>query len=473
VIPFDNSFAALPPQFFAPQAPEPAPAATLVQFNDELARELGLDPADFDVNILSGAVVPEGATPIATAYAGHQFGGFSPQLGDGRAVLLGEIIGPDGKRRDLQLKGSGRTPFSRGGDGKAVIGPVLREYLVSESMAALGIPTTRALAAVTTGESIRREGLLPGAVLTRVAASHIRVGTFQFHYARRDHKSLQTLLDYTIARHYPAAANAPVPALAFLEQVVARQAELIAQWMLVGFIHGVMNTDNMAVSGETIDYGPCAFMDAYHPETVFSSIDRQGRYAWANQPQIGHWNLAQLGSALLPLIDGDDEAAKDAVKAVLGRFSDLFSAAFHGGFARKLGVEVTDKTLASDLLVFLMEQEIDFTLFFRRLTGFAGDGDTAPLFDLFTNPETLKPWLDRWQQQGVPDVARMRRANPVFIPRNHRMEEMITAAEQGDYGPFRRMLAVFTNPFTEQSGNADLETPPRPEERVQATFCGT
>ncbi len=472
MIRFDNSFAALPPQFHAPQVPAKVPAPKLVKLNEGLARKIGIDPADLTVDVLAGNMVPEGAEPVATAYAGHQFGGFVPQLGDGRAVLLGEVIGPDGVRRDIQLKGAGRTVFSRNGDGRAVIGPVLREYVVSEAMAALGIPTTRALAAVTTGDLVRREGLLPGAVLTRVAESHIRVGTFQFHFARRDTESLKRLLNYTIARHYPAAAEAGNPALAFLEAVMQRQAELVARWMQVGFIHGVMNTDNMSVAGETIDYGPCAFMDSYHPETVFSSIDRQGRYAWGNQPQIAHWNLAQLGSTLLTLVDRDAEKAREAAQAVLDRFPLLFSEAYHKGFARKLGLEAVEKPLVSGLLTAMANNAVDFTLFFRHLGALAEGGSAEPVRALFEQPEAFDEWAKGWLPLG-PDPAVMRAVNPVYIPRNHRMEEMIEAAEKGDYAPFERLLEVLSNPFEARTEFAQYENPPQPDEVVRATFCGT
>ncbi len=472
MIRFDNSFAALPPQFHAPQVPARVPEPELVKLNEGLAREIGIDPADLTVDVLSGNTVPEGAEPVATAYAGHQFGGFVPQLGDGRAVLLGEVVGPDGVRRDIQLKGAGRTVFSRNGDGRAVIGPVLREYVVSEAMAALGIPTTRALAAVTTGDLVRREGLLPGAVLTRVAESHIRVGTFQFHFARRDTESLKRLLDYAIARHYPAAAEAENPALALLEAVMQRQAELVARWMQVGFIHGVMNTDNMSIAGETIDYGPCAFMDSYHPETVFSSIDRQGRYAWGNQPQIAHWNLAQLGSTLLTLVDRDAEKAREAAQAVLDRFPLLFSEAYHKGFAQKLGLETVEKPLVSGLLTDMANNGVDFTLFFRHLATLAEGGSAEPVRALFERPEAFDEWAKHWLALR-PDPAVMRAANPVYIPRNHRMEEMIEAAERGDYAPFERLLEVLSKPFEARDEFAEYENTPKPDEVVQATFCGT
>lgn len=469
-IPFDNTFANLPKRFYAAQNPQPVAAPQLVKLNTELAAELGIDVADLDAEMLSGNRIPEGANPIATAYAGHQFGGFVPQLGDGRAVLLGEVVGLDGARRDIQLKGSGRTMFSRGGDGRAAIGPVIREYVVSEAMHALGIPTTRALAAVTTGESIAREGLVPGAVLTRTAASHIRVGTFQFHYARRDIEALQTLADYVIARHYPEAANAENPILALLENIIQRQASLVAVWMQVGFIHGVMNTDNMAVSGETIDYGPCAFIDGFHPDTVFSSIDRQARYAWGNQPKIAHWNLSQLAQTLLPLIDADQDKGLAAAQTVLDGFDAAFHTAYYSGFGRKIGLQTVLKSehrLIDEMLDILAAETVDFTLFFRRLTT---NPETARA--LFTNTADFDDWVERWETLA-PDVELMRATNPIFIPRNHRLEEVIAAAEIGDYAPFERLIGILAEPFTEQPENAVFENPPNPDEVVQATFCGT
>ena len=461
-ITFDNSYARLPGRFYSEQAPTPVKAPALVAVNRELAREIGVDADALDAQALSGNRILEGAQPIATAYAGHQFGGWNPQLGDGRAVLLGEVVGPDGVRRDIQLKGSGQTMFSRNGDGRALIGAVLREYLVSEAMAAMGIPTTRALGAVTTGEDILREGWQPGAVLTRVAQSHIRVGTFQFFYARRDEEALRLLADHVIARHYPQADGS---VLAMLEGIVKRQAELVAKWMSVGFIHGVMNTDNMAISGETIDYGPCAFMDVFHPDTVFSSIDRQGRYAWNNQPNIAHWNLAQLGQALSPLLDADE------TQAVLDRFPDLFAQAYFDGFGRKIGItaQVEDRPLINALLEMLANNSVDFTLFFRRLS----EGTAGALFE---DPTDFTVWESRWRDRlGDTTTAfnLMRETNPVFIPRNHRIEEIITAANADDFEPFERLHKILSRPFTEQPEHAEYEAPPKPEEIVHATFCGT
>lgn len=464
-IPFDNSFSRLPKRFYSAQEPTPVEAPTLVTLNEPLAAEMGLNIADLDTDMLAGNRIPKGATPIATAYAGHQFGGFVPQLGDGRAVLLGEVIGPDGIRRDLQLKGAGRTMFSRGGDGRAAIGPVLREYIVSEAMHALGIPTTRALGAVITGEYVVREDMLPGAILTRVAASHIRVGTFQFHFARRDVEALQILADHAIARHYPDAANAEVPVLSLLESVVARQAKLVATWMQVGFIHGVMNTDNMAISGETIDYGPCAFMDRFRPDMVFSSIDRQGRYAWGNQPQIAHWNLSEFARTLVPLIDDIP-----ALQAALDTFDGVFNTAYYQGFGRKIGFPELPKfkyQLVDDLLKMLTEEAVDFTMFFRALTQ-----SSASARLLFSNPLAFDAWTTQWCPLK-PDRDIMAKENPIFIPRNHRIEAVINAAENGDFAPFHTLMEILSAPYTHQPKHAAYETPPTPEEQVQATFCGT
>ena len=484
---FDNSYARLPERLFARLPPTPVPAPRLLRLNVPLAEALGLDPvwlaSPAGVAMLAGNVMPEGAEPIAQAYAGHQFGQFVPSLGDGRAILLGEVVTPDGARRDLQLKGSGPTPFSRRGDGRAALGPVLREYIVSEAMAAFGIPTTRALAAVATGDWVFREDALPGAVLTRVAASHLRVGTFQYFAARRDTDALRVLVDHAIARHDPAAAGAANPALALLEGVVARQAALIARWMMVGFIHGVMNTDNCTISGETIDYGPCAFMDAYHPETVFSSIDQQGRYAFGNQPAIAHWNLARLAECLLPLISEDEDKALDLAREALAGFALRFGAAWREGVLRKLGLAEEgegDEALVQDLFDLMAKGEADFTLTFRRLCdAAAGQGDG--LRALFADPAAIDPWLDRWRARLAQEAgdatsraAAMRAVNPAYIPRNHLVEEAIAAATQReDFSPFEELVAVLARPYEEQSGRERFATPPRPEERVLRTFCGT
>ncbi|MFL5022571.1 MAG: protein adenylyltransferase SelO [Microvirga sp.] len=487
--PFDNTYVRLPDRFFARLAPTPVRAANLIRLNRELAIHLGFDPdrlaSPEGIEVLAGNRAPDGAEPIAMAYAGHQFGQFVPQLGDGRAILLGEVVDRDGVRRDIQLKGSGRTPFSRGGDGRAALGPVLREYVVSEAMAALGIPTTRSLAAVLTGETVVRETYLPGAVLTRVASSHVRVGTFQFFAARGDTEGVRLLADYVIARHYPEAANGEQPYRALLEDVIAAQADLIARWLLVGFIHGVMNTDNMSVASETIDYGPCAFMDAYNPATVFSSIDHMGRYAYANQPRIAHWNLARLAETLLPLLSEDqDQAVLQAQEALRG-FAPKFEAAYHGGLRRKLGLfteREEDLALAEDLLRAMAENQADFTLTFRRLCDAAKDptGD-GPVRDLFVDPTAYDGWAARWRerlsqepQHSATRQAAMRAANPAYIPRNHRVEAVIKAAiERDDFAPFEELLTVLSKPYEDQPAFAVYADPPEPHERVQQTFCGT
>ncbi|MEM9762581.1 MAG: YdiU family protein [Pseudomonadota bacterium] len=486
---FENSFARLPERLFARVTPAPAPSPQLMQLNRALAEELGLDPDRLagpeGVEILSGHRVSSGAEPIAMAYAGHQFGNWVPQLGDGRAILLGEVIDREGHRRDIQLKGAGRTPFSRMGDGKAPLGPVLREFIVSEAMAALGIPTTRSLAAVATGAQVYRETVHAGAVLTRVAASHVRIGTFQYFYAREDAEALQALVDHVIARHYPELAPAETPALALLEAVMARQAHLVAQWMGVGFIHGVMNTDNMTISGETIDYGPCAFMDAYSEGQVFSSIDVGGRYAYGNQPQIAHWNLAQLAQALLPLLPGSSERTVAAAQAAIDRFPELFREAWLGVMRRKLGLSGPaegDAAFVADLFAIMEENAADFTLTFRRLSDAAAPAADGPrgAGALFREPEALNAWLLRWRERCAADPmapeerrAAMRAANPVFIPRNHRVEEALSAAEEGDLKPLERLRKVLECPFDDQPEDAELALPPRAEEAVSRTFCGT
>ena len=487
---FDNSYARLPQHFFARLDPTPVAAPRLIRLNAPLAAELGLNAAALDgpqaAAIFAGNAVPGGAEPIALAYAGHQFGHFVPQLGDGRAILLGELVGRDGVRRDLQLKGSGPTPFSRRGDGRAALGPVLREYIVSEAMAALGVPTTRALAAVTTGEEVWRDMPLPGAVLARVAASHIRVGTFQFFAARRDIDALRLLADHAIARHYPDAAAAEHPYRALLAGVIARQAALVARWLLIGFIHGVMNTDNMAVSGETIDYGPCAFMDAYDPATVFSAIDQGGRYAYANQPSIAHWNLVRLAEALLPLLDGDEDAAVEIAKAELAAFAPQFQAAYQDGLRAKLGLHTRhdgDRDLAEDLLARMAANQADFTLTFRRLGDAAADpAADAAVQALFADPGAYDSWAAAWRarlaQEPMDPAARraaMHAVNPAYIPRNHLVEAAIVAAvERQDFAPFEALLAVLARPFDDQPDtNPRFAAPPLPEQRVLRTFCGT
>jgi uncharacterized protein YdiU (UPF0061 family) len=483
-IPFDNTYARLPERFFARLRPAPVAAPRLIRVNRALAESLGIDPAGLEsedgARILSGNLIAEGSAPIAQAYAGHQFGGFSPQLGDGRAILLGEVIGRDGIRRDIQLKGSGPTPFSRRGDGRAALGPVLREYLLSEAMAALGVPTTRALAAVVTGEMVPRDTMVPGAIFTRVAASHIRVGTFQYFAAQGDVEAVRTLADYAIARHYPEAAGAAEPYRAFLDGVVARQADLIALWLLIGFIHGVMNTDNTAISGETIDFGPCAFMDAYDTGAVFSSIDYQGRYAYGNQPNIAVWNLSRLAEAMLSLLGPDEDAAIASAKESLGAFSPRFKAAYDAGLRRKIGLvgdSEADTALTQDLLRMMAENGADFTLTFRSLS----EGDDGATRVLFADASAYDTWADRWrrhlEEKGTePDLRReaMRAVNPAYIPRNHMVERVIQAAvASDDFGPFEALLNVLSRPFDAQPGREIYALPPARNERVLQTFCGT
>ncbi|MGZ3216586.1 protein adenylyltransferase SelO [Paracoccus sp. T5] len=466
MIRFDNSYARMPEGFFARVNPTPVSAPRLLALNGPLADRLGLDrdllASGPGVEMLAGNALPPGAEPIAQAYAGHQFGGFVPQLGDGRAVLLGEVVAPDGARFDLQLKGSGPTPFSRRGDGRAWMGPVLREYAVSEFMAAMDVPTTRALAAVATGDMVWREqGGLPGAVLTRVASSHIRVGTFQYFAVRDRQDALAALTDHVIARHYPDATGA----LDLLDRVVARQAETIAHWMSLGFIHGVMNTDNMAISGETIDYGPCAFMDAYHPATVFSSIDRTGRYAWANQPQIAVWNLAQFATCLIPLM-GEEEAAVEAATASVHRFAPLYQAAWMRRFGAKLGIEgEPHRPLIEALLSLMAQQRGDFTRVFAGLS----DGTAR---DEFTDRAAFDAWARDWQALS-PDQAMMLQANPRRIPRNHRIEAAIESAVAGDMSTFNRLFEAVTHPRDLRDDWADLSHAPLEQEVVHHTFCGT
>jgi uncharacterized protein YdiU (UPF0061 family) len=488
-IPFDNSYARLPERFFARLQPTPVASPRLIKLNVELAKRLGFDPEALaspeGVAYLSGNRVPETAEPLAMAYAGHQFGGFVPQLGDGRALLIGEVVDTHGARFDVQLKGSGPTPFSRRGDGRAAVGPVLREYIVSEAMAALGIPTTRALAAVATGETVWRETPLPGAVLTRVASSHIRIGTFQFFAARGDTEAVQSLAGYVIDRHYPQVKESADPYRALLDAVIARQAELIAQWLLVGFIHGVMNTDNMAVSGETIDYGPCAFMDAYHPAKVFSSIDEMGRYAYGNQPRIAQWNLARLAETLLPLLATDEEAAIKDAQDSLSKFASLFDTAYTAGLRRKLGLlqsRPDDLNLAQDLLQRMAENSADFTLTFRGLCNAAVSEEAdAQVQSLFKEPAAYDAWASLWRKRLADEnvdiderTAVMRRANPALIPRNHLVEEAIAAAvEKDDFQPFEHLIAALSQPFEERPEYAHLALPPRPEQVVHRTFCGT
>jgi uncharacterized protein YdiU (UPF0061 family) len=480
-IPFDNSYARLPDRFHARLDPAPVAEPRLVRVNTVLARELGIDPDELvtadGVAVLAGNRVPPGAEPMALAYAGHQFGHFVPQLGDGRANLLGEVVGRDGVRRDIQLKGSGPTPFSRRGDGRAALGPVLREYLVSEAMAALGVPTTRALAAVTTGQAVWRETMQPGAVLTRVAASHIRVGTFQYFAAQGDADGVRLLADHAIIRHYPDAAAAENPYRAFLDAVIAGQADLVAGWLLIGFIHGVMNTDNCAISGETIDYGPCAFMDAYDPGTVFSSIDHHGRYAYGNQPRIALWNLTRLAECLMPLLGEGEDGAKEALAA----FAPRFQAAYFGGLRRKIGLlteQEGDDSLTQDLLNLMATDGADFTLTFRRLCDAAeGPAGDAAVQVLFKDAATFDAWAARWRirlsEETEPATA-MRAVNPAFIPRNHLVEAALAAAaERSDFQPFEELLGVVTRPYHDDPALGRYALPAGDEERVLQTFCGT
>jgi uncharacterized protein YdiU (UPF0061 family) len=487
--PFQNTYAALPDGFFARVAPTPVAAPRLIKLNRPLAVRLGLDPdrlaSPEGAEILAGKRLPDGADPIAMAYAGHQFGHFVPQLGDGRAILLGEVIDVDGVRRDIQLKGSGPTPFSRRGDGRAALGPVLREYIVSEAMAALGIPTTRSLAAVITGESVIRETALPGAVLTRVASSHIRVGTFQYFAARGDTDGVRRLADHVIARHYPEVANAERPYQALLEGVIERQAELVARWLLVGFIHGVMNTDNTSISGETIDYGPCAFMDHYDPAAVFSSIDEQGRYAYANQPRIALWNLTRLAECLLPLFSDDKDKAIEQAQSILAEFPGKFAAAYQSGLRQKIGLFTErdgDEALVQDLLDAMAKTRADFTLTFRRLSDAADDATRdQDVRALFADPTAYDEWAMRWRQRTSAEpqtpaerAAMMRATNPAVIPRNHRIEAVIQAAVvSDDYAPFEELLTVLSKPYEDQPAFSAYAEPPEPHQRVLQTFCGT
>lgn len=490
-IPFDNTYSTLPDHFYVKQNPAQVPAPGLININEQLAEQLSIHPAWLGsadgIGMLSGNNIPEGAEPLAQAYAGHQFGGFVPQLGDGRAILLGEVVDHNGIRRDIQLKGSGRTPFSRGGDGKSALGPVIREYILSEAMHALGVPTTRALAAVTTGEQvIRDDGPIAGGVFTRVASSHLRVGTFQYFAAQRDTDAIRTLADYAIARHYPeclCTSDQPAssaPYLGFLKAVMHKQAELVAQWMSLGFIHGVMNTDNTTISGETIDYGPCAFMDTFHPDCVFSSIDVNGRYAWGNQPSIAYWNLTRLAETLLPLFDSDRETAISMAESKLDQFSDYFSAQYMSRFRAKFGLaDNAPDSILQDGLSLIANQQVDFTLFFRHLTRIAVDGPsrdvTNQISSLFNDPDTFDVWYQDWlpHLDRSNHLATMKAANPILIPRNHRVEQAIQSAYAGDYAPFERLSQALSRPYEEPSEFADLENPPTPDEVVHATFCGT
>ena len=473
--------------FFSYCEAESAKDPKWLQFNHGLANELGLDSVELNsetgLAIFSGNIAPEGSQPIAQAYAGHQFGGFSPRLGDGRALLLGEVIDTRKRRRDIQLKGSGRTPFSRGGDGKAAVGPVLREYLIGEAMHALAIPTTRALAAVTTGNDVYRETILPGAILTRVAASHIRVGTFQYAAARREKDKIRQLADYSIERHYPDIADADNPYLAFFSSVMDVQASLIARWMSIGFIHGVMNTDNMTISGETIDYGPCAFMDNYSSSTVFSSIDHGGRYAYANQPEILVWNLTRLAEALIPLVDTKQEKAIELLTEAITCIQPLYESYWLKEMRTKIGLSTedpSDSQLINDLLKIMEKGNADFTLVFRRLSQVLR-GDSEGVKQLFQNPFDFEHWEKRWwnrfEQEGVSGETSaqvMDNVNPIYIPRNHKVEEALsTAVETKDLIPFKKLLNAITHPFDEVVKNEDYAEPAPPTDIPYRTFCGT
>ncbi len=496
-IPFNNSYSKLPERFFSHVSPTPVNAPKLIKLNVPLTQELGLCESwltsDEGVAMLAGNFIPQGAQPLAAVYAGHQFGYFSPQLGDGRAVLLGEIIGKNG-RLDVQLKGAGPTPYSRQGDGRAALGPVLREYIMSEAMFALGVPTTRALACVTTGEGVIRNEILPGAIITRIAASHIRIGTFQYFAACSDQDAVKILADYVIKRHYPDAANAPNPYAALLISVVEKQAELVAKWQNIGFIHGVMNTDNMSVSGETIDYGPCAFMDVYDPETVFSSIDSNGRYAYSNQPKVAQWNLARFAETLMPLLARSEAEALSIAQSAIDSFNTLFENAFFNGMRSKLGLFTTDQddeALIKDLLALLQHKKLDYTVFFYKISD----------FNVYFDDEDLNTWVRRLTEraaresqsqsrhrqglhkeglhsQSSQNIAErfslMKRSNPAYIPRNHLVEEAIKAAvRHNNYTPFQNLTNVLSNPYQRQEGYEKYALPPETSTEKYYTFCGT
>ncbi len=479
-IPFDNSYSKLPDHFYERADPAQVPAPTLITVNNSLATELGIEPewlrSDAGLAVISGNTVAEGSEPLAQAYAGHQFGGFSPQLGDGRAILLGEVIHANGERKDIQLKGSGRTPFSRGGDGKSALGPVIREYLMCEAMFALGVPTTRALAAVTTGEKVIREERIDGGIFTRVASSHLRVGTFQYFATRNDTEAIKTLVDFALNRHFPHAETSLSPALTLLEEVISAQAQLIAHWMSIGFIHGVMNTDNFAISGETIDYGPCAFMDDFHPNCVFSAIDRDARYSWGNQGSIAHWNLTRFAETLLPLLDPEPDTAMKLAEAALNSYSKQFINLYHLHYKSKLSLtEDAPIEFIQGTLSLLADQQVDYTLFFRRLTQLANkDTEASKLVELFIDAEACLKWIDEWITLLDDDlITTMQQVNPITIPRNHQVEAAIQQAYKGDFTLFHRLHEAWKHPFTENPEHEDLELAPLPEERVTQTFCGT
>lgn len=493
-IPFNNRYVSLGERFYVKTSPSPVADPVLIMFNENLADMLGLSTASLDsvdgAAVFSGNRIPEGAEPLAMAYAGHQFGGFNPQLGDGRAILLGEIDTPEGGSFNVQLKGSGRTFYSRDGDGRAALGPVLREYLVSEAMAKLGVPTTRALAAVTTGEDVARERLLPGGIITRIASSFVRIGTFEFFSAKGDVEAIQKLADFVIARNYPQVAEAENPYVALLQSIVDRQAALIAQWMQLGFIHGVMNTDNMSVAGETIDYGPCAFMDAYDHDQVFSSIDRNGRYAYSNQPSIGLWNLTRLAETLLPLVAEDTESAVKVAQDILKTYVESYQKNWLSGMRTKCGLlapsDITgqdDKALIEELFDIMSANNADFTLTFFYLTQSAVQAleQDSEIRDLFDKPEQFDVWAIKWRKRLSEETqsdeerqAMMRAVNPVYIPRNHQIEAAIRAAEDhNDFSVFHELHEVLQSPYMQQQGKDVYMLPPEPGEEIMQTFCGT
>ncbi|MEP6388739.1 MAG: protein adenylyltransferase SelO [Halioglobus sp.] len=487
-IPFNNTFARMPEHFFSLQAPTPVSKPAVLAVNGALAESLGIDPewlgSTEGIATVAGNTVPAGAEPLASVYAGHQFGSYNPQLGDGRAILLGEVATASGHRYDIQLKGSGPTPYSRGGDGRSPLGPVVREYIISEAMHALGVPTTRALAAVTTGDQVVREKFEPGAILARVASSHIRIGTFQYFSAQKNSDALSALVDYTLARHFPDAVGTGNDAQALLLCVIQAQAKLIAHWQLLGFVHGVMNTDNMLLCGETVDYGPCAFMESFHPDTVFSSIDQGRRYAYRNQPGIAQWNLACLAQSLLPVLADTEDAAVAIAQDAVDQFPNLFMEAHNRGLSRKLGLlEATseDTALIEDLFGLMADAKADFTLTFRYLADQAApDSGSAKVGELYTPPQSLTPWLQRWQERlAVDNVSpadrqeSMYRANPVFIPRNHLVAQAISAAENHNLAPFHALIARTAQPFVYDEADKLLATPAHAGEEVRQTFCGT
>ncbi|PIE57394.1 MAG: hypothetical protein CSA33_08425 [Desulfobulbus propionicus] len=487
---FHNSYAKLPRHFYQQCFPTPVAAPHVITYNQKLAYDLDIDLSHLSpqqlTDLFSGNTVSSDSQPLAMVYAGHQFGYFVPQLGDGRAILLGEKRGRDGNRYDIQLKGAGRTAFSRGGDGRSALGPVLREYIVSEAMHKLGIPTTRALAMVTTGETVLREkGLIPGGILTRAASGFVRIGTFEYFLAREDYTSLQQLADYCINRHYPRAQHTEDPYLNFFQLVCDKQAKLVAQWMRVGFIHGVMNTDNTAVSGETIDYGPCAFMDHYNPEIVFSSIDKSGRYRFSQQSNIIVWNLTSLGNCLLPIMTTETASAIEAMQQVLASFQETFLAYWQQQMNTKVGlstVQKGDQELVQAFLHILFQQEIDYTLAFRYLSDMLQErGDNSRFLALFQQTKHIQPWLKQWHKRLEQEStsfeqirAVMNRANPAFIPRNHRIEHALQRAEQeGDLSEVHTLNKILATPYEEQPENAEYMHSPQPEERILQTFCGT